>query len=209
MAAVLVLWIVNAFIENAEAQRRTDGVERLITELRELTESARGAGWNMDDTAWRSSSAYKQLVSMDVRMIPLLLQHIDLEEEAVGRVLAGGIAELGQLKLSEADWENKESWKSAWDDHVDRAEKQVPIILADRQLNASEQATRLVDLGVPALPHLIGELQSGQTAEAGMIAIRQLLGPSHHVPSQNDSLQWLRWARSHAKEYASLTFKFE
>lgn len=211
MAAVLVLWLVNARIENAEARKRTDEVERLIAELRVMTADIAEAGWAMDDSSWRSSSAYQEMLLLDVRSIPFMLLHIKQEEEAVGRVLAQGVAELGKLTLTEADWSNREAWKSAWDAHVDRAEEQVPIILADQRLSATEQADLLVELGAPAIPHLIGELQTGRGTEAGMMAIRQLLGPSNYLylPSHNDKLQWQRWARSNAKEYAPLTYKFE
>jgi len=210
-AAVLVLWLVHVRVENAEARKREDTVAHLIEELRVMTADIAEAGWEMDVSSWRSSSAYQKLISLDVRAIPLMLQHIDREAEAVGRVLAQGVAELGKLTLTEADWTTKEAWQAAWNAQVDKAKEQVPIILADQRLNASEQAAQLADLGIPALPHLLGKLQMGRGSEAEMLAIRQLLGPSYdqQLPSRNDKLQWQRWARSHAEEYTPLTYKFE
>jgi hypothetical protein len=210
-AVVLVLWIVNVRIESAEARKRSDEVERLVAELRVLTVEHAGAGWTIEEAAWRDSPAYRQLVSLDVRVIPMLLRYLEQEDESVGRVLAEGIAELGQLNLAEADWRTREAWKSAWDAHVDRAEKQVPAILADQRLTAPEQAAQLAELGAAAIPHLIGDLQTGRGTEASMTAIRQLLGPSYdaRLPVHNDRRQWQRWARTHAGDYALLSFKFE
>lgn len=198
--ALLLITIVNIWQEAVSEGERRALVEEKIAHVRHIVQEDRL------DLMYLSAEFMQ---TFEIADIPMLLEAIEHEDEQVGSVLCQIVSTIGELGVPHNTWMTTAEWKQIWNEKVQVADRMFERIIADQQLSELERAQRFIELGAPAIPHLIRHSASEYVVQEGAIlALRSMLGESI-VPEWRNTGERRVWAMRHQSKYSGLGYKFE
>ncbi len=138
---------------------------------------------------------YRNIVNLDYQALPILRDKIANSatnglKEYIMAIAAEEIAKV-DLKGSNFQWVNAKQWVKVWDNHLRSIPNNVQVIVASDSSN-QEKVTRLVQLGVPAIPFIMDQVEQGNTVLSP--ALSELLKGSNRVTvdKNQDIIAWVK-----------------
>ncbi|MDK8183278.1 hypothetical protein [Paenibacillus sp. UMB4589-SE434] len=158
----------------------------------------------------RNSVPFSHILKLGHAALPILQDKLSANKENGLKqyIIAIAIEDIAQVKLkstSSASWDTGKEFLTEWRQHLQHIPQRVAVIV-NSKANKEKKAVQLIQLGLPAIPFILDQLELGHTEV--LSAIQQLISSNRlETDHSTFSMEWLAANQSDYEELRQLVLR--
>ncbi|WP_042169635.1 hypothetical protein [Paenibacillus gorillae] len=149
-----------------------------------------------------NNTDFNEILLLGNNALPILQKKIDQSpndglQEYILAIAIERISKTDLKKQESTQWDTPKSFNTTWENHLKTIPTAVKSISSDINLNTDEKVVQLVELGTPAMPFILEEVES---VDSNLFQALVILSNNNNSSLNKDAIDFKEWTSIHKEE---------